>query len=155
MGSRVYTRCANLHLMVRDGCLRSVGSNGPQGNKNWNTGRGTYAFFGLPDSDNLVSPNGCQLSAITAPGNVRHCVWGRYLDVPWAKCREIWCLTETDDQTVGKRARRRVWCSGRTWIARAAYVVCSGGEGGRCGGGTSSSSLPFVAIRGAPLAIRC
>ena len=32
--------------------------------------------------------------------------------------------------------------------------MCSGGEGGRCGGGISSSSLPFVAMCEVPLVIR-
>ena len=105
MGARVYTCCANLHLMVRDGYLRSAKSNEPQGSKNGNIKRGTHTLFGLPDSDNLIGPNRGQLSAITAPGNVRHRVWGRNLDIPWAECREIWCLAETDDQAVGKRTR--------------------------------------------------
>ena len=91
--------------MMRDEYLRSAESNESQGNKNENVGRGSHTLFGLQNSDNLIGPNGGQLSAIAAPGNVRHCVWGRYLDVPWAECREVWCLTETDDQAVGKRVR--------------------------------------------------
>jgi len=70
------------------------------GSEDGGTGSGTHALFGLPNPDGLVNPYGGQLFSITAPGNVRHRIWmwERYLDVPWAKRREVWYLTETDDQ---------------------------------------------------------
>ena len=67
---------------------------------------GTHALFGLPDSDDLVDPDRSQLSTITTPGDVRHYVRGRYLDVPWAERREVWCLIEPGDQTLERRARK-------------------------------------------------
>jgi hypothetical protein len=94
--------------------------------KNKGAWSGTHALFGLPDPDNLVNPHGGQLFAITAPGDVRHCMRGRYLDIPWTKGREVWCLTKIDDQT----------CVNGTWTCRKAgsleramcwtYVDCSG-----------------------------
>ena len=61
--------------------------------------RETNAFFGLPNPDDFVDSHCGQLPSITAPGDIRHGVWRRYLDVPWAKRREVRCLTETNDQT--------------------------------------------------------
>ena len=71
----------------------------PRENNNGSVRSGTHTLFGLPDPDNLVDPNSGELSAITAPGDVRHYVRGRYLDVPRAKRREVRCLTETNDGT--------------------------------------------------------
>ena len=106
MGARVYTCCANLHLIARDRYSRSAEPNETRGGKDRNARGKTHTLFGLPNPDNLIDPYGGQLPTITAPGNVRHCVWGRYLDVPWAKRREVGCLTETYDEALEKW---RVW----------------------------------------------
>lgn len=96
MGTRIDACRANLHLM--DTSQHLLKSREPRGSKNGNAGSGTHALFGLPDPDNLIDPYGGQLSAITAPGDVRHCVLGGHLNVPWAECRKVGYLTKTDYQ---------------------------------------------------------
>jgi len=97
-----------------------------RGNKNEGAGSGTHALFGLPDPDSLVNPRGGQLFAITAPGDVRHCMRGRYLDVPWTKRREVWCLSKTDDKTCINDTRDCRKAGSRERVACWTYVNCSG-----------------------------
>jgi len=89
-------------------------------------GSETHALFGMPDPDNLVNPHGGQLFAITAPGDVRHYMWGGYLDVPWTKRREVWCLTETDDQTWVKDTWNCRKSGSLERVVCWTYVNCSG-----------------------------
>ena len=83
MGTREDARRADLHLRGYDERL---------GARKCRAIRGTNTLFGLPNSDNLVNTHCCQFFPITAPGDVRHRVRGRYLDVPWTKRREVGCL---------------------------------------------------------------